>query len=196
MFKDIDDLIQMCVDQEIMNVPELAKVIGYSEPWVYKYLSKHGVSYKKDISDTIRFHSILIDSQQAWKDSCGDNWDEVKDDNWLPYNEGTIEYGESGSRRSIKHRVFKGRPYYTCVYIPDDIPDDILKGCGDDYHTDVEYKYVFISPEGDFYHSNKLKATCTRLGVKYQAASDCVRGKSTKTNTDWTVKYTKDYYSL
>jgi len=194
MFKSVDDLIQMCIDSDIMNVPQLANIIGYSEPWVYKYFKKHNVSFKRDITDTIKFINMLAESQSAWITSCGSQWDEVKDDTWVPYNEGTIEYGESGSRRSITHRIYKGRPYSTYVFIPDNIPDDILKGCGEDYYTNEEYKYVFVSPEGDFFHSHKLKPMCEKLGIKYQAASDCVRGKSVKTNADWVVKYTRDFY--
>ena len=196
MFDTKDELINYCVDNNLRTTEALASNFGFSIPWAYKLLSKLGVKYKKDITNLIDFNEVVAADYKDWVESCGEQWDEVCEDNWRPYNEGSIEYGESGCRRSVTHRDFKSYPYCSYVFIPDNIPDTILRGCGEDYLTNIEYKYVFISPEGDFFHTNHLKRMCTKLGVKYQSASDCVRGRSVKTNTDWQVKYTKDFYKV
>lgn len=196
MFKDGEELIDYCVDNNLRTVEEMANEVNYSTAWVYKQLKKYNISYKKDITNLIDFNKVVEEEYDDWVRSCGDQWGEVEDDEWVAYNEGSIEYGDSGCRRGVTHRVFKGYPYNSYVFIPDNIPDDILRGCGDDYCTDIEYKYIFISPEGEYFHAHKLKPMCEKLGVNYQAACDCVRGRTAKTVTDWQVKRTKDFYKV
>lgn len=191
-----DEVVVYCIEHRIRTVPALAEHTNQSVPWLYKQLKKLGVSYKKDVTDVVDFHNLLDEVNQDWINSCGEQWEEVQYDDWISYNdEGSIEFGNNGSRRSVTHNVFKGQPYITYVFIPDDIPDAVLKGCGDDYHVDIEYKYVFVSVEGETYHSNNLKAMCERLYINYQAAADCVRGRTKRTNDGWKVKYTKDFYA-
>lgn len=190
-----EEIIQWCIESQLINVKELAAVTKFSQAYWYNKLKEHNITYKKDITDEIMFAKVKEEEHKRWVDSiksCEEEVQELLDNNWVWYGDGNkVQLGESGVRRSVTTKYYKERPYLSYRAIPDTVEDDTI----DQFKTCCEWKYVFVSPEGDRWHGDKMKSMCDRLNVDYQGARDCSSGKTSKLVSDWIVKKTINYYA-
>lgn len=190
-----EELIQWCIDSQLINVKELAAVTKFSQAYWYNKLKEHNITYKNDITYEIMFAKVKEEEHKHWIESikaCDEDVQELLDNNWVWYTEDhTVQLGESGVRRSVTTKYYKEREYLSYRAIPDSVEDATIE----QYKTQFEWKYVFISPEGERWHCDKMKPMCDRLNVDYQGARDCASGKTSKLVSDWIVKKTRDYYA-
>ena len=192
-FENKESVIKYCVEHNILNAAELAKEVSFSRSWVYAKLKELDINYKEEITIHIMLKRIKEDSHNKWIKSCGEHWDEVANDHWVWYGARRyMQVGESGWRREVIKKEYKGLPYNEYKLVPDEVFDDEFK----EPKCDKDYKYVFICPERtERWHSDYLKSTAEKLGIPHQAAKDCARGKTKETYAGWIVKKTADYYA-
>lgn len=188
-----DAMVEYCINNGVRRVSDLAIRLNQTDSMTYKLLRKLGIVFKDEIKDIIDFNVLLKSEDIGWIESCGEQYQEVRNDNWVPYAE-DIEFGESGCRRKVVNKVFRGIPYKTYRFIPDEDSDEYLWGSNSAYMTDIEYKYVFISPNGVYHHSNNLRLKCEELGVPHHIATDSVYKKSYPLS-GWVIRKTEDHYA-
>lgn len=193
--EDRNEIIAYCIKNQLINVKELAAATKFGQATWYGKLKKLNINYKEEITIPIMYTKVKEEEHKKWLKSCegiGEDAEALNNNNWVWYMDSErLQIGEDGVRRSVTTKYYKNMPYTVYRAIPDTVEDEYVET----FKTCTEFKYVVICPEGNRWHCDKLKPLCERLGINYQAAKDCARGKTVKTAYDWVVKKTVEYYA-